>query len=92
MDAAVTLFGVESLEAIATELGTAPFDPLLSRRKVVLGGRSWPRCWGRTSLWSMAPRLPARPAESVDEPGAGTRCASCNAARSAVDFPRRHAP
>lgn len=38
MDAAVTLFAVESLEAIAGELGTAPFDPLLTRRNVVLRG------------------------------------------------------
>ena len=38
MDAAVTLFAVESLEAIAAELGAAPFDPLLTRRNVVLRG------------------------------------------------------
>lgn len=38
MDAAVTLFAIESLEAIATELGAAPFDPLLPRRNVVLRG------------------------------------------------------
>ncbi|WP_104119220.1 MOSC domain-containing protein [Arthrobacter sp. B1805] len=38
MDAAVTLFAVESLEAIAAGLGTAPFDPLLPRRNVVLRG------------------------------------------------------
>jgi MOSC domain-containing protein YiiM len=38
MDAAVTLFGVESLEAIAAELGAGPFDPLLTRRNVVLRG------------------------------------------------------
>lgn len=38
MDAAVTLFAVESLEAIAAELGADPFDPLLTRRNVVLRG------------------------------------------------------
>jgi MOSC domain-containing protein YiiM len=38
MDAAVTLFAAESLEAIASELETAPLDPLLTRRNVVLRG------------------------------------------------------
>ncbi|WP_250444443.1 MOSC domain-containing protein, partial [Actinotalea sp. C106] len=38
MDAAVTLFAVEALEAIADELGAGPFDPLLPRRNVVLRG------------------------------------------------------
>ena len=38
MDAAVTLFAVEGLEAIAAELGEGPFDPLLTRRNVVLRG------------------------------------------------------
>ncbi|NUS35853.1 MAG: molybdenum cofactor biosysynthesis protein [Pseudarthrobacter sp.] len=38
MDAAVTLFAVESLEAIAKELGAPPFDPLLTRRNVILRG------------------------------------------------------
>lgn len=38
MDAAVTLFAVESLEAIAEELGAGPFDPLLTRRNVILRG------------------------------------------------------
>ncbi|QCB93061.1 MOSC domain-containing protein [Cellulomonas shaoxiangyii] len=38
MDAAVTLFAVEALEAIAAELGTDPLDPLLTRRNVVLRG------------------------------------------------------
>ena len=42
MDAAVTLFAIESLEAIATELGTDPFDPLLARRNVVLRGAHLP--------------------------------------------------
>ncbi|MBT1001968.1 molybdenum cofactor biosysynthesis protein [Paenarthrobacter sp. DKR-5] len=38
MDAAVTVFAVEALESIAAELGTTPFDPLLTRRNVVLRG------------------------------------------------------
>lgn len=38
MDAAVTLFAAEALEAIAAELGTGPLDPLLTRRNVVLRG------------------------------------------------------
>jgi MOSC domain-containing protein YiiM len=38
MDAAVTLFAVEALEEIAAELGAGPFDPLLTRRNVVLRG------------------------------------------------------
>lgn len=38
MDAAVTLMAVEALEAMAAELGVPPFDPLLTRRNVVLRG------------------------------------------------------
>ncbi|MFJ6456228.1 MOSC domain-containing protein [Paenarthrobacter sp. NPDC091669] len=38
MDAAVTLFAAEALEAIAAELGAGPFDPLLTRRNVVIRG------------------------------------------------------
>jgi MOSC domain-containing protein YiiM len=38
MDAAVTVFAVEALEAMAAELGAAPFDPLLTRRNVILRG------------------------------------------------------
>lgn len=37
-DAAVTLLAVEALEAVALELGVAPFDPALARRNVVLRG------------------------------------------------------
>ncbi|OUM39439.1 MOSC domain-containing protein [Arthrobacter sedimenti] len=47
MDAAVTLFAVESLEAIATELGAHPFDPLLPRRNVVLRGAELPPLIGQ---------------------------------------------
>lgn len=38
MDAAVTLLAVEALEAVAADLGVAPFDPLLPRRNVVVRG------------------------------------------------------
>ena len=38
MDAAVTLFAAEALEAVAADLGTGPLDPLLTRRNVVLRG------------------------------------------------------
>ena len=38
MDAAVTLFAVEALEAMATELGIAPLNPLKTRRNVILRG------------------------------------------------------
>jgi MOSC domain-containing protein YiiM len=38
MDAAVTLIAVEALEEMAAELGAAPFDPLLTRRNVVIRG------------------------------------------------------
>jgi MOSC domain-containing protein YiiM len=42
LDAAVTLFAVEALEAIAAELGRGaedpPFDPLVTRRNIILRG------------------------------------------------------
>lgn len=38
MDAAVTLIAVEALEAMAAELRVPPFNPLLTRRNVVLRG------------------------------------------------------
>ena len=38
MDAAVTLFAVEALESIASELDAGPLDPLMTRRNVVLRG------------------------------------------------------
>jgi MOSC domain-containing protein YiiM len=38
MDAAVTLFAVEALDEMARELGAGPFDPLATRRNVVLRG------------------------------------------------------
>jgi MOSC domain-containing protein YiiM len=38
MDAAVTLLAAEALEVMAAELGVEPFDPLLTRRNVVLRG------------------------------------------------------
>jgi MOSC domain-containing protein YiiM len=42
MDAAVTVFAVEALEAIATELGADAFDPMLTRRNVILRGAHLP--------------------------------------------------
>lgn len=36
--AAVTVLAVEGLEAVAAELGVAPFDPVAARRTVVLRG------------------------------------------------------
>ncbi len=38
MDAAITLIAVEALEAMAAELGVEPFNPLLTRRNVVIRG------------------------------------------------------
>ncbi|WP_232797157.1 MOSC domain-containing protein [Blastococcus atacamensis] len=37
-DAQVTVFAAESLEALAAELAAGPWDPLLTRRNVVLRG------------------------------------------------------
>jgi MOSC domain-containing protein YiiM len=37
-DASVTVIGVEPLESLAVELGVPPFDPLRTRRNVVLRG------------------------------------------------------
>jgi MOSC domain-containing protein YiiM len=37
-DASVTVLAAESVEALAAELGSAPLDPLLTRRNVVLRG------------------------------------------------------
>ncbi|MEU2349666.1 MOSC domain-containing protein [Modestobacter sp. NPDC049651] len=37
-DASVTVLAVESLEALAAELGSGPLDPLAPRRNVVLRG------------------------------------------------------
>jgi MOSC domain-containing protein YiiM len=47
-DAAVTVLAVESLEALAAELGVPPFDPLLARRNVVLRGADVEALRGRT--------------------------------------------
>jgi MOSC domain-containing protein YiiM len=80
MDAAVTLFAIESLEAIAAELGTAPFDPLLTRRNVVLRGAHLAPLLGHDfALESQGSRVhlkagrPAHPCVWMDEmlaPGA----------------------
>ena len=47
-DASVTVLAVESLEAVAAELGVPPFDPLLARRNVVLRGADVDALRGRT--------------------------------------------
>ncbi len=46
MDAAVTVMAVEALESIAAELGAASFDPLLTRRNVILRGGDLPPLLG----------------------------------------------
>lgn len=46
LDAALTLFAVEALEAVAHELGTGPLDPLAPRRTVVLRGAELPPLLG----------------------------------------------
>ena len=48
-DASVTVIGVEPLDALAAELGVPPFDPLLTRRNVVLRGADVEACAGRPS-------------------------------------------
>ena len=47
-DASVTVIGAEPLEALAAELGVPPFDPLLTRRNVVLRGADVESLRGRT--------------------------------------------
>lgn len=47
-DASVTVLALESLEALAAELGVPPFDPLLARRNVVLRGADVDALRGRT--------------------------------------------
>jgi len=80
MDAAVTVFAVEALEAIAAELETAPFDPLLTRRNVVLRGAQLAPLLGhdfalesRGDLVRLKAGRPAHPCVWMDEmlaPGA----------------------
>lgn len=80
MDAAVTLIAVEALEAIAAELGAGPFNPLLTRRNIVLRGAQLPPLLGKDfalesrgeTVWLKAGR-PAHPCAWMDEmlaPGA----------------------
>ncbi|TNM69218.1 molybdenum cofactor biosysynthesis protein [Streptomyces sp. NP160] len=80
MDAAVTLLAVEALEAVAAQLGAAPFDPLLARRNVVLRGAELAPLRGRTFALDcgegpvlLAGRRPAAPCAWMDRqlaPGA----------------------
>ncbi len=80
MDAAVTLLAVEALEAVAAQLGAAPFDPLLARRNVVLRGAELESLRGRAFALDcgegpvlLAGRRPAAPCAWMDRvlaPGA----------------------
>ncbi len=47
-DASVTVIGVEPLEALAAELGAPRFDPVLTRRNVMLRGADIESLRGRT--------------------------------------------
>ncbi len=47
-DASVTVIAAEPLDALAAELGVPPFDPLLTRRNVVLRGADVESLRGRT--------------------------------------------
>jgi MOSC domain-containing protein YiiM len=47
-DASVTVIAAEPLEELAAELGVPPFDPLLTRRTVVLRGADVESLRGRT--------------------------------------------
>lgn len=46
--AAITLFAIETLERIAAELGTGPFDPSDARRNIVVRGADIDALAGRT--------------------------------------------
>jgi MOSC domain-containing protein YiiM len=81
LDAAVTLFAVEALEAVAAELGLdAVPDPLLTRRNVVLRGAELAPLQGQTFALDcgagpvlLAGRRPAAPCAWMDRqlaPGA----------------------
>jgi MOSC domain-containing protein YiiM len=73
MDAAVTLIAVEALEAMAAELEAGPFDPLLTRRNIVLRGAHLPPLLGNDfaletcgeTVWFKAGR-PAHPCAWMD--------------------------
>jgi hypothetical protein len=91
MDAAVTLFAVEALEAMAAELDAGPFDPLLTRRNVILRGAHLAPLLGQDFVLESRGRRgavqgrAARPPLRVDGPHARARRA-CRHARA-----RRHA-
>lgn len=80
MDAAVTLLAVEALDAVAAELGAAPFDPLAARRNVVLRGAELNPLMGHEltleqgdEVVRLAARRPASPCAWMDRvlaPGA----------------------
>ncbi|MCF7549233.1 MOSC domain-containing protein [Pseudonocardia sp. WMMC193] len=73
--ASVTLIAVESLEAVAAELGVPPFDPVLARRTVVLRGADVDGLTGEFTLGGVGFRAhrPANPCAWMDRvlaPGA----------------------
>lgn len=73
--ASVTLIAVESLEAVAAELGVPPFDPVLARRTVVLRGADVDGLTGEFTLGGVRFRAhrPANPCAWMDQvlaPGA----------------------
>lgn len=80
MDAAVTVFAAEALEAIASELEAGPLDPLLTRRNVVLRGAQLAPLFGHEftlesggSLVRLRAGRPAHPCVWMDQmlaPGA----------------------
>ncbi|MBT2534409.1 MOSC domain-containing protein [Arthrobacter sp. ISL-48] len=80
MDAALTLLSIEALEAMAAELGAAPFDPLLTRRNVVLRGAQLAPLLGHefalesrgaeVRLWAGRPAHPCAWMDRMLAPGA----------------------
>ena len=66
-DAQLTVLAVEALEAAAAATGSAPFDPLLARRTVVLRGAEVEALRGRrTPLPPTARALAAGPCRGAD--------------------------
>ena len=102
MDAAVTLFAVEALEAMAAELGAGPFDPLLTRRNVIVRGAHLAPLLGQEFTLesrggrSAVQRRTARPPVRMDGPDARARSACRHAGARGHALPgafrRRAAP
>ncbi len=101
MDAAVTVFAVEALEAIAAELGAAPFDPLLTRRNVHLRGAQLPPLLGHDFAIESRGKLvrfkagggaPVRVMDEMLAPGAHKAMRGRGGVRCQVLSERRPAP